>query len=153
MLFSGSKLGKIKGAAMIELNSKILNEENDVIDLPDLNFGRYHHAMTVLEQRYLYVFGGKFVQSLNYHLNLFERLDLKYPKRGWDLIHFQWDNPDLDPLQTPLYTNVNMTPLNSREILIFGKSDHAQFPTTLVFNTHTNKSRELDLGFRNQPES
>jgi hypothetical protein len=49
MLISGSRIGKIKGAAMIELNHKILNEENDVIDLPDLNFGRYHHAMTVLE--------------------------------------------------------------------------------------------------------
>jgi hypothetical protein len=98
MLISGSRIGKIKGAAMIELNHKILNEENDVIDLPDLNFGRYHHAMTVLEQRYLYVFGGKFVQSMNYHHNLFERLDLKYPKRGWDLINFQWESPEVDPL-------------------------------------------------------
>jgi len=61
MLISGSRFGKIKGASMIELNSKTLNEANDVIDLPDLNFGRYHHSMTVLEQRYLYVFGGKFV--------------------------------------------------------------------------------------------
>jgi hypothetical protein len=61
MLISGSRFGKIKGAAMIEIDSKILNEESDVIDLPDLNFGRYHHAMTVLEQRYLYIFGGKFV--------------------------------------------------------------------------------------------
>ncbi len=98
MMISGSKYGKIKGVAMVDTKEKKINEIRDVTDLPDLNFGRYHHAMTVLEQRYLYVFGGKFVQNFNYHYNLFERLDLKYPQRGWDLIHFQWENPDVDPL-------------------------------------------------------
>jgi len=122
MLISGSRYKRVKAAAIIDMGSKLLDENKDIMDLPDLNFGRYQHAMTVIELRYLFVFGGKFVHNFNYNLNLFERLDLKYPKRGWDLIHFQWENPELDPMQTPIFKNVTMTTLNSRDILIFAKS-------------------------------
>jgi hypothetical protein len=63
IMLSGSQLGKTKSAIMLDINSsKIQSDDSSCITtLPDLNFGRYNHAMTVLEQRFLFVFGGSFV--------------------------------------------------------------------------------------------
>ncbi len=49
MLISGSRYKRVKAAAIIDMGSKLLEENKDIMDLPDLNFGRYQHAMTVIE--------------------------------------------------------------------------------------------------------
>jgi hypothetical protein len=49
MLISGSRYKRVKAAAIIDMGSKLLDENKDIMDLPDLNFGRYQHAMTVIE--------------------------------------------------------------------------------------------------------
>ena len=43
--------------------------------MPEMLFGRFDHAMTVLDQRYLYVFGGQML-ARQYQSQFFERLDL-----------------------------------------------------------------------------
>jgi hypothetical protein len=49
MLISGSRYKRVKAAAIIDMGSKLLDENKDIMDLPDLNFGRYQHAMIVIE--------------------------------------------------------------------------------------------------------
>lgn len=53
---TGSKTGRSKSAVAIQVSRQ--QEQTTVKGLPEILFGRYDHSMTVLDMRYLYIFGG-----------------------------------------------------------------------------------------------
>ena len=55
---SGSLVGKTK--AVISVDTKGEMSQSSIQKLPELNFGRNSHSMSIINQRYLYVIGGKF---------------------------------------------------------------------------------------------
>lgn len=72
--------------------------------------------MAILNQRYLYVIGGKDSVQSYYQSGVFERLDLQNTKLGWNLIHFSLDGDEMNQFR---YHNVAAVPFSSDALLIF----------------------------------
>ena len=72
--------------------------------------------MAILNQRYLYVIGGKDSVESYYQSGVFERLDLQHIKLGWNLIHFSLDGEEMSQFR---YHNVAAVPFSSDTLLIF----------------------------------
>ncbi len=109
IFMSGNKEGRTKACASFNFSGG-LDGDVKVRNLPEINFGRYDHSMITFNQRYLYIFGGKFIQQNYYSQNCFERLDLKNGKH-WELIHFSWRDQDAIGFGL-LFTSVAMVPFS-----------------------------------------
>ncbi|CDW78733.1 macronuclear development protein 3 [Stylonychia lemnae] len=136
---SGSQVGKTKSCSLVRFQS----DQVIVKNLPELQFGRYNHSMTIKNQRYLYVFGGTFTQDHIYSNSpIIERLDLTRGKQ-WHIIHLQFRHQ-----LHHITTNLNYTclvPFNQNEILIFGKDQATQMPVSIMFEEDTQLCRNLQF--------
>ena len=71
--------------------------------------------MTVLNHRYLYVFGGQFIKSHYRVSEIFERFDLTHGIQ-WELIQLHWD---VQPRFEVNFRHIAMTSYSQDEIIIF----------------------------------
>ena len=105
--------------------------EASIERLPELNFGRHSHCMTILNQRYLYVIGGKNSVKSYYESGVFERLDLQHTNLGWNLIHFSLDGDEMNQF---LYHNVAAVPFSSDSLIIFAQQQTEISPHAYQFD-------------------
>eukprot|EP00347_Sterkiella_histriomuscorum_P001343 403372397 len=162
----GSSVGKTK--ACVEFNLRAIHNQNYdqniekmqidsgsqstesriVKDLPNLQFSHTGHSMICHNQKYLYVFGGSFMQRNIYYKPIFERLDLHGGIRNyWEIIHFQWGSLDLIRMdninQSFNIGGVAMTSYSQNEILIFTKELNRLEPISMMFEEDKQTCRRL----------
>jgi hypothetical protein len=138
---TGSKLGKTKAVISVDTKGEVMTEAS-IERLPELNFGRHSHSMTILSQRYLFVIGGKNSVKSNYQSGVFERLDLQHAKLGWSLIHFSLDGDEMNQF---LYHNVAAVPFSSDTLIIFAQHQTEILPHAYQFDQNSRTCTTIAL--------
>lgn len=108
--------------------------KNKWSEIGDLNFSRHYHTITIVENRYLYVIGGRDSMTEG-PLESIERLDgfVEVEKQKWDAIQIV----NKDGLWSARDTMGSFA-LGDSEILIFG-GDCGWISDCFSFNTKTNE--------------
>lgn len=106
--------------------------KNKWTEIADLQQSRHYHSVTILENRYLYVIGGRDSLTEN-PLDSFERLDgfQSLENQKWETI--QLINKDM---QWTARDTLGSFPLSDSEILIFG-GDYGWISDCFVFSSKT----------------
>ena len=122
--------------------------KNKWMEIGELNQSRHYHSITVLENRYLYVIGGR--DSLTEApLESIERLDgfsNSLESQKWDLIQLI----NKDQLWTARDT-LGSFALNDTEILVFG-GDYGWISDCFVFNTKNNEIAKQEATLKKPEE-
>lgn len=126
--------------------------KNKWVEIGDLNHSRHYHSITVLDNRYLYVIGGR--DSLTEApLDSIERLD-GFSGGPGNLEHQKWEIVPLinkDQQWSARDTLGSFSLMDDTEILIFG-GDYGWISDCFIFNTRTNEITKHDSTLKKPEE-
>jgi N-acetylneuraminic acid mutarotase len=119
--------------------------KNQWAEIGQLNQGRHYHTITVLEQRYLYVVGGR--DSLTESpLESIERLDTYSQDHQWELLEIankdnQWSARD----------TIGSFAISDSEMMIFG-GDQGWISDCFKYSPKTNEIERLECSLKKPEE-
>ena len=116
-------------------------------DIGDLNQGRHYHSCCMIENRYLYVIGGRDSCTEN-PLDSFERLDgfLGLENQSWEQIQLV----NKDGAWTPRDTLGSFN-LSDSEIIVFG-GDYGWISDCFSFQTKSNEIQKIECSLKKPEE-
>ena len=121
--------------------------KNKWTEIGDLNQARHYHSCTVLENRYLYIIGGR--DSLTEQpLDSIERLDgfSQLENQKWDVIQLINKDQQWSPRDT-----LGSFALNDSELLLFG-GDYGWISDCFIFNTKSFEISKHEQATLKKPE-